>query len=89
MNGRSLAPPEQPMFPMGTTAAVTVRKKDQTEAKLNITIPNPRTRRQPYAEPRAFRFESWMAILAISKPQSFPDSWALMWLENSTPLSPA
>jgi carboxyl-terminal processing protease len=72
MNGRPLAPPEQPMFPMGTTAAVTVRKKDQTEAKLSVTIPNPRTRRQPYAEPRAVSFRKLDGNIGYLKATIFP-----------------
>jgi carboxyl-terminal processing protease len=72
MNGHPLAPPEQPMFPMGTTAAVKVRKKDQTEATLNITIPNPRTRRQPYAEPRAVSFRKLDGRIGCIKATIFP-----------------
>ncbi|MGH9398354.1 MAG: S41 family peptidase, partial [Terriglobia bacterium] len=51
INGQPIIPPLQPMFPMGTAVSVTVRNKDQQETTASITIPKPRTRRQPYAEP--------------------------------------
>lgn len=72
MNGRPLVPPEQPMFPMGTTAAVTVRKTDQSEARLNITIPKPRTHRHPYAEPRAVSFRRLDGEIGYLKATIFP-----------------
>jgi carboxyl-terminal processing protease len=72
VNGRALIPPEQPMFPMGTTAAVAVRKRDQSEATVNITIPSPRTRKQPYAEPRAVSFRKLDGNIGYLKATIFP-----------------
>ncbi len=52
IDGQPIAPPQQPMFPMGTTISATIRKRDaQEEAAINLVVPKPRTRRQPYAEP--------------------------------------
>jgi carboxyl-terminal processing protease len=71
-NGRPIIPPEQPMFPMGTTAAVAVRKRDQSEATVNIMIPSPRTRKQPYAEPRAVSFRKLDGNIGYLKATIFP-----------------
>lgn len=72
LNGHPIVPPEQPMFPMGTTAAVTVKKANQTDTIVNITIPNPRTRRQPYAEPRAVSFRKLDGNIGYLKSAIFP-----------------
>ncbi|MGH9342818.1 MAG: S41 family peptidase [Terriglobia bacterium] len=72
INDKPIAPPEQPMFPMGTTAAVTVRKWDQGESTVNITIPSPRTRKQPYAEPRAVSFRKLDGNIGYLKATIFP-----------------
>jgi carboxyl-terminal processing protease len=72
VNGRPIAPPEQPMFPMGTTPAVTIRKPDRSEATVNITIPSPRTRKQPYAEPRAVSFRKLEGNIGYIKATIFP-----------------
>jgi C-terminal processing protease CtpA/Prc len=50
VNGATIAPPEQPMFPMGKEAILAVeRGGDQIAIKVNI--PAPRSRKQPYSEP--------------------------------------
>ncbi len=52
INAAQVVPPEQPMFPMGTKPRITVqRPSGQTE--LEVDIPAPRSREQPYAEPKA------------------------------------
>jgi carboxyl-terminal processing protease len=51
INGQEITPPQQPMFPMGVTIPVTIRKRDQSEKRIDIVVPKPRSRRQPYAEP--------------------------------------
>jgi len=52
INSARVVPPEQPMFPMGTKPRITVeRPSGQTE--LEVDIPAPRSREQPYAEPKA------------------------------------
>lgn len=51
IDGQPIVPPQQPMFPMATTIAVTVKKPDHEETTASIVVPKPRTRRQPYAEP--------------------------------------
>lgn len=47
-----ISPPEQPMFPMGTTPRITVERPTGT-AHLDLSIPAPRSRKQPYSEPKA------------------------------------
>lgn len=51
IDGQPIAPPQQPMFPMGRTASVGLRKGDDQETVASVVVPKPRTRRQPYAEP--------------------------------------
>jgi carboxyl-terminal processing protease len=51
IDGQPIAPPQQPMFPMGRTASVGLKKGDDRETVANVVVPKPRTRRQPYAEP--------------------------------------
>ena len=72
LNGRPIAPPEQPMFPMGTTASVTLKKANQSEATASITIPNPRTRKQPYAEARAVSHRRLDGNIGYLKSTIFP-----------------
>jgi carboxyl-terminal processing protease len=72
INGKPITPPEQPMFPMGTTVRATIRRRDQTEATVNVTVPNPRTRRQPYAEPRAVSFRRLDGGIGYLKATIFP-----------------
>ena len=52
LNGASCSPPAQPMFPMGTTASILVRR-DGTEIELTAAVPVPQSKKQPYAEPEA------------------------------------
>jgi C-terminal processing protease CtpA/Prc len=51
INGSPIGPPEQPMFPMGTRVELKVRRAD-ADLALNVDIPTPRSRKQPYAEPK-------------------------------------
>jgi len=52
IEGARIAPPEQPMFPMGTTTRIKVDRPTGT-AHLDLNIPAPRSRKQPYSEPKA------------------------------------
>lgn len=52
INGGTILPPEQPMFPMGSLADLTVQR-NSNELTLKANVPTPRTRKQPYSEPRA------------------------------------
>jgi carboxyl-terminal processing protease len=52
INGASIAPPDQPMFPMGAVAHLTVRRNSHA-VDLAVNVPVPRSRKQPYAEPKA------------------------------------
>jgi carboxyl-terminal processing protease len=47
-----IIPPEQPMFPMGTRPRLTV-ERNSSLAQLELDIPTPRSRKQPYSEPKA------------------------------------
>jgi C-terminal processing protease CtpA/Prc len=50
INGKPVIPPEQPMFPMGTEPTLTV-ERNGTELDIKLSIPVPRSRKQPYSEP--------------------------------------
>lgn len=55
LHGSAIAPPEQPMFPMGTQVDLSVRRESQ-EFGLTVDIPVPRSRKQPYSEPTPVSF---------------------------------
>jgi C-terminal processing protease CtpA/Prc len=55
INDGTIAPPEQPMFPMGALADLTVQRNSH-ELTLKVNVPAPRSRKQPYSEPRAVTF---------------------------------
>jgi carboxyl-terminal processing protease len=52
VDGRPITPPEQPSFPMGTVTSVRVQKYGGRESLVDCVIPKPRSRKQPYSEPR-------------------------------------
>ncbi|MFL6451392.1 MAG: S41 family peptidase [Bryobacteraceae bacterium] len=52
VNDRPLLPPEQPMFAMGAEFALAIRRADEQHT-LRVVVPLPRSRKQPYCEPRA------------------------------------
>ena len=47
-----VVPPEQPMFPMGSKPRITVQRQSGA-AELQVDMPVPRSRKQPYSEPTA------------------------------------
>jgi len=57
INGSLIAPPEQPTFPMGTLARLTIQRNSQALA-LDVNIPVPRSRKQPFAQPKAVTFST-------------------------------
>jgi len=57
INGASVAPPDQPMFPMGALARLTIRRNSHA-VEINVRVPVPRSRQQPYAEPKAVTFST-------------------------------
>ena len=52
INGKPINPPDAPMFPMGADVAVQIQRGSE-DLTLSISIPAPRSRKQPYAEPEA------------------------------------
>ena len=52
INGTLVWPPDQPMFPMGTQVDLVVRR-EADEIALRVSIPEPRSRKQPYSELKA------------------------------------
>jgi C-terminal processing protease CtpA/Prc len=55
INGTAVAPPHQPMFPMGASASLLLQRGSE-DLTLTVTIPAPRSRKQPYAEMKAVAF---------------------------------
>ena len=51
INGSPVSPPEQPMFPMGTEVQLKLHRGTE-DLTLKVDIPSPRSRKQPYAEPK-------------------------------------
>ncbi len=52
INGTPIVPPEVPMFPMGSQVAIALQR-GSSEIPLTLTIPPPRSRKQPYSEMKA------------------------------------
>jgi C-terminal processing protease CtpA/Prc len=71
INGKPIVPPEQPMFPMGATAAMTL-EKDGSTRDVSIGIPAPRSRKQPYSEPQAVKAEILPDSIGYLKVSIFP-----------------
>ena len=68
INGSPMAPPEQPMFPMGTTVEIKVQRNGDERA-FSVSIPTPRSRKQPYAEPKpvtASRLDHGVGYLKVA-----------------------
>ena len=55
INGGTIVPPDQPMFPMGTLADLTVQR-NLHDVTLRVQVPAPRSRKQPYSEPKPVTF---------------------------------
>ncbi len=55
VNGTAINPPEQPMFAMGTDPEL-VLNRDGREIVVKVTIPPPRSRKQPHAELKPVTF---------------------------------
>jgi C-terminal processing protease CtpA/Prc len=68
INGAPMYPPEQPMFPMGTAVELTLLRGTD-DITLRIVIPEPKSRKQPYSEPRAVtwaRLDSDVGYLKVT-----------------------
>ena len=52
LDGQPLGPPRPAMFPMGMKTVVSI-ERDGRRKDLEIEIPEPRSRKQPYSEPRS------------------------------------
>ena len=68
VNGNIVCPPDQPMFPMGIQAELALRRGDD-DIVLRVTIPQPRSRKQPYSEPKAVawaRMENGVGYLKVT-----------------------
>ncbi len=71
INSLALSPPEQPMFPMGTKAALNVERNAHVE-QLELDVPHPRSRQQPYAEPKAVIYSVLENSIGYLKVVLFP-----------------
>ncbi|MGA2113386.1 MAG: S41 family peptidase [Bryobacteraceae bacterium] len=68
VNGNIVCPPDQPMFPMGTQVELALQRGDD-DVVLSVTIPQPRSRKQPYSEPKAVawaRMENGVGYLKVT-----------------------
>jgi C-terminal processing protease CtpA/Prc len=52
VDDKAILPPEQPMFAMGAEFALAIRRAG-VQHTLRVSVPLPRSRKQPYCEPRA------------------------------------
>src|SRR3954447_5762799 len=68
---KPVSPDVQPMFPMGTEMTVHVRRASKEHTTV-VSIPAPRSRKQPYAEPQAVTWKHLTARLGYIKVTIFP-----------------
>ena len=52
INGLAVYPPDQPMFPMGSVAELALRR-GSGDILLKVSVPEPRSRQQPYSDLKA------------------------------------
>lgn len=71
INSVPVVPPEQPMFPMGTKPRLLV-ERDSGILNLDVTIPPPRSREQPYSEPKAVSWSVLDGSVGYLKVSIFP-----------------
>ena len=57
INGVIVVPADQPTFPMGALAHLTVRRNSHV-VEMDVHVPVPRSRESPYAEPKAVIFST-------------------------------
>jgi carboxyl-terminal processing protease len=70
-NGKPIVPPEAPMFAMGTEVVAQIQRGSE-DLTLTISIPAPRSRKQPYAEPEAVVSKPFSAITGYLKVSILP-----------------
>jgi C-terminal processing protease CtpA/Prc len=71
IDGKQVAPPEQPVFPMGGVSNVCVTR-GSAPFNLALNIPAPRSRKQPYAEPKAVLSSRLSPSIGYLKVTIFP-----------------
>jgi carboxyl-terminal processing protease len=55
LNGKAIRPPEQLMFPMGAECTLEIERSEEPHS-LRVSVPLPRSRKQPYCEPKAVTY---------------------------------
>jgi C-terminal processing protease CtpA/Prc len=71
INNASIAPPDQPMFPMGNPARLKVQRNSH-EVELNVDVPVPRSHKQPYAEPTPVTYSTLADSIGYLKVSILP-----------------
>ena len=71
IDGKPVLPPDAPMFPMGTDLKLQLQRGNEELFPL-VSIPVPRSRKQPYAEPEAVTWKRLPQDLGYLKVSAFP-----------------
>ncbi len=71
LNGKPILPPDPPMFAMGADWSLDIQR-DREERNLQIAVPTPRSRKQPYCEPKAVSFARLDGNVGYMKVSIFP-----------------
>lgn len=71
INGKPITPPDQPMFPMGMKASLRLQRGSE-ELDLNLAVPLPSSRKQPYADMKAVSFSTIDGNLGYMKVSILP-----------------
>lgn len=71
LNDKPILPPDPPMFAMGADWSLDIQR-DREELNLKIAVPTPRSRKQPYCEPKAVSFSRLDGNVGYMKVSVFP-----------------
>ena len=71
IDGNPVIPPDAPMFPMGTDLKLQIQRGTEYLSPL-VSIPVPRSRKQPYAEPEAVTWKRLSEDTGYLKVAAFP-----------------
>jgi C-terminal processing protease CtpA/Prc len=71
LNGKPIVPPDPPLFAMGAAWSLDIQR-DREELNLQIAVPTPRSRKQPYCEPKAVSFSKLDGNVGYMKVSIFP-----------------
>lgn len=71
MNGKPVLPPDPPMLAMGAEWSLDINRATR-DMSVRVNVPSPRSRKQPYCEPRAVSVSKLDGNIGYLKVAIFP-----------------